>query len=55
MGAALARIWRCYLRLWLTGQHYDAYPSTHSFGGYVFGQDDTGNWNPDDSVLTAKA
>jgi maltose-binding protein MalE len=30
------------------GNGYKVYPILTSFGGYVFGTDDVGNWNPDD-------
>lgn len=32
----------------VSGTTYDAYPFYTSFGGYIFGQDENGNWNPDD-------
>ncbi len=32
----------------VTGTTYDAYPLFTSFGGYIFGQDENGNWNPED-------
>lgn len=32
----------------VTGTTYDAYPLFTSFGGYIFGKDDAGNWNPED-------
>jgi arabinogalactan oligomer/maltooligosaccharide transport system substrate-binding protein len=30
------------------GTSYDIYPLDTSFGGYIFGQDENGNWNPSD-------
>jgi len=33
---------------------YNALPMQTSFGGYVFGQDDSGNWNPDDVGLDSE-
>jgi len=32
----------------VTGTTYDVYPLFTSFGGYIFGKDDQGNWNPQD-------
>jgi arabinogalactan oligomer / maltooligosaccharide transport system substrate-binding protein len=32
----------------VTGTTYDAYPLFTSFGGYIFGKDASGNWNPED-------
>jgi maltose/maltodextrin transport system substrate-binding protein/arabinogalactan oligomer/maltooligosaccharide transport system substrate-binding protein len=32
----------------LSGTTYDAYPIFTAFGGYIFGRDDAGNWNPED-------
>ncbi len=32
----------------VTGTTYDLYPLFTSFGGYIFGKDDKGNWNPQD-------
>jgi len=32
----------------VTGTTYDVYPLFTSFGGYIFGKDDSGNWNPED-------
>ena len=32
----------------LTGTTYDMFPLHTSFGGYIFGQDADGNWNPSD-------
>ena len=32
----------------LTGTTYDAYPILTNFGGYVFGRDEIGNYNPED-------
>ena len=32
----------------LTGTTYDAFPLLTAFGGYVFGQDDAGNYSPQD-------
>lgn len=32
----------------VTGTTYDVYPLYTSLGGYIFGKDDKGNWNPQD-------
>lgn len=32
----------------VTGTTYDVYPLYTSLGGYIFGKDDSGNWNPED-------
>ncbi len=32
----------------VTGPHYDVYPLHSSFGAYIFGKDENGNWNPQD-------
>ncbi|NJN55845.1 MAG: extracellular solute-binding protein [Anaerolineae bacterium] len=32
----------------LTGTTYDAFPLNTAFGGYIFGRDDAGNYNPQD-------
>lgn len=32
----------------VTGTTYDAYPIFTSYGGYIFGKDADGNWNPED-------
>jgi maltose/maltodextrin transport system substrate-binding protein/arabinogalactan oligomer/maltooligosaccharide transport system substrate-binding protein len=32
----------------ITGTTYDAYPLFTAFGGYIFGKNDNGDWNPDD-------
>lgn len=32
----------------LTGTTYDIYPLNTAFGGYIFGKDAAGNWNPQD-------
>lgn len=32
----------------VTGTTYDAYPLFTAFGGYIFGKDAAGNWNPED-------
>jgi maltose/maltodextrin transport system substrate-binding protein/arabinogalactan oligomer/maltooligosaccharide transport system substrate-binding protein len=32
----------------VTGSTYDVYPLFTSFGGYIFGKDANGNWNPED-------
>jgi arabinogalactan oligomer/maltooligosaccharide transport system substrate-binding protein len=32
----------------VTGTTYDVYPLFTSFGGYIFGQDEQGNWNPNE-------
>ena len=35
----------------VTGTTYDLYPLFTSFGGYIFGKDSKGNWNPQDIGL----
>ena len=35
----------------LSGTTYDAYPIQTAFGGYIFGRDDTGNYNAEDVGL----
>lgn len=35
----------------LTGTTYDLYPLFTAFGGYIFGKDDKGNYNPEDLGL----
>jgi maltose-binding protein MalE len=35
----------------VTGTTYDLYPLFTSFGGYIFGKDDQGNYNPEDLGL----
>jgi maltose-binding protein MalE len=32
----------------VTGTTYDVYPLDTAMGGYIFGKDDAGNWNPQD-------
>jgi len=32
----------------VTGTTYDMYPFYTAYGGYIFGKDDAGNWNPQD-------
>lgn len=32
----------------VSGTTYDVYPLDTAFGGYIFGQDGQGNWNPED-------
>jgi maltose-binding protein MalE len=32
----------------VTGTTYDVYPLFTSFGGYIFGKNDSGDWNPED-------
>ena len=32
----------------VTGTTYDVYPLDTALGGYIFGKDDAGNWNPQD-------
>jgi maltose/maltodextrin transport system substrate-binding protein/arabinogalactan oligomer/maltooligosaccharide transport system substrate-binding protein len=32
----------------VTGTTYDAYPIYTAFGGYIFGKNDNGDWNPED-------
>jgi maltose/maltodextrin transport system substrate-binding protein/arabinogalactan oligomer/maltooligosaccharide transport system substrate-binding protein len=34
--------------LGVSGTTYDLYPLMTAHGGYIFGRDDAGNWNPDD-------
>ena len=36
------------------GTSYDIYPLHTSFGGYIFGQDDAGNWNPSDLGINSE-
>lgn len=37
-----------------TGPLYNALPIQTAFGGYIFGVDDTGSWNPDDVGLDSE-
>jgi maltose/maltodextrin transport system substrate-binding protein/arabinogalactan oligomer/maltooligosaccharide transport system substrate-binding protein len=32
----------------VSGTTYDLYPLMTAYGGYIFGRDDAGNWNPED-------
>jgi maltose-binding protein MalE len=36
------------------GTSYDIYPLHTSFGGYIFGQDENGNWNPSDLGINSE-
>ena len=36
------------------GTSYDIYPLHTSFGGYIFGQDEVGNWNPSDLGINSE-
>ena len=48
MGEALKKEGKVDYIMSVTGTTYDAYPLFTSFGGYIFGKDDKGNWNPQD-------
>ncbi|MCA9974823.1 MAG: extracellular solute-binding protein, partial [Anaerolineales bacterium] len=48
MGEALMAEGKTTYVMAVTGTTYDAYPLFTSFGGYIFGKDDAGNWNPED-------
>jgi len=48
MGKALKDEGKVQYVMAVTGSTYDAYPLFTSFGGYIFGKDDQGNWNPED-------
>jgi len=51
MGEALKDEGKVDYIMGVTGTTYDVYPVFTSFGGYVFGKDANGNWNPDDLGL----
>lgn len=48
MGEALKAEGKVDYIMAVTGTTYDAYPLFTSFGGYIFGKEDNGNWNPED-------
>ncbi|RPJ28577.1 MAG: extracellular solute-binding protein [Chloroflexi bacterium] len=48
MGEALKAEGKVDYIMAVTGTTYDVYPLFTSFGGYIFGKDDNGNWNPED-------
>ncbi len=48
MGTALQESGQATFGLALTGTTYDAFPLQTAFGGYVFGRDDAGNYDPTD-------
>jgi maltose/maltodextrin transport system substrate-binding protein/arabinogalactan oligomer/maltooligosaccharide transport system substrate-binding protein len=48
MGEALKAEGKVDYIMAVTGTTYDVYPLFTSFGGYIFGKDDKGNWNPQD-------
>lgn len=48
MGEALKTEGKVEYIMALTGTTYDLYPLFTAFGGYIFGKDDKGNWNPQD-------
>ena len=48
MGEALKAEGKVDYIMAVTGTTYDAYPIYTSFGGYIFGKDASGNWNPED-------
>jgi len=48
MGRALVEEGTTTYVMAVTGSTYDAYPLFTSFGGYIFGKDANGNWNPED-------
>ncbi|HLO27684.1 MAG TPA: extracellular solute-binding protein [Anaerolineales bacterium] len=48
MGEALKKDGKVDYIMGVTGTTYDVYPVFTSFGGYIFGKDDKGNWNPQD-------
>lgn len=48
MGEALKEEGKVDFIMALSGTTYDLYPLFTSFGGYIFGKDDKGNWNPQD-------
>jgi maltose/maltodextrin transport system substrate-binding protein/arabinogalactan oligomer/maltooligosaccharide transport system substrate-binding protein len=48
MGEALKAEGKVEYIMSVTGTTYDLYPLFTSFGGYIFGKDANGNWNPQD-------
>jgi len=48
MGKALQDEGKVTFGMGLSGTTYDAYPLMTAYGGYIFGKDDAGNWNPED-------
>ena len=48
MGEALKKEGKVDYIMSVTGTSYDVYPLYTSFGGYIFGKDDKGNYNPQD-------
>ncbi len=48
MGEALKAEGKVEYIMAVTGTTYDVYPLYTSLGGYIFGKDDKGNWNPED-------
>ena len=48
MGEALKAEGKVDYIMAVTGTTYDAYPLFTSFGGYIFGKNDAGDWNPED-------
>jgi len=48
MGRALKDEGKVEYVMAVTGTTYDAYPLYTSFGGYIFGKNANGDWNPDD-------
>ena len=51
MGAALQDDGLVTYGMGLSGTTYDLFPLMTAHGGYIFGQDDKGNWNPEDVGL----
>ncbi len=51
MGEALKADGKVTYIMAVTGTTYDIYPLFTSFGGYIFGKDDAGNWDPQDLGL----
>jgi len=48
MGEALKAEGKVDYIMAVTGTTYDVYPLFTSFGGYIFGKNDNGDWNPED-------
>jgi maltose-binding protein MalE len=48
MGEALKAEGKVEYVMAVTGTTYDVYPLYTSLGGYIFGKDENGNWNPQD-------
>ena len=48
MGEALKAEGKVDYIMAVTGTTYDVYPLFTSFGGYIFGKNDAGDWNPED-------